>query len=88
MTDTCANPDCGKPLRKMYTPRKTGLCSQCWGAKSLSIVRKPALPREEKLARQRASQQRRILPVQIMAARRKVEMLERMAERLGVEVPA
>ena len=87
MSETCANPDCGKPLRKLYRPRKTGLCTNCWGAKSLAMHRKPAQPREEKLAKQRTSQQRRILPSQIIAARRKVAMLETMAQRLGVEVP-
>lgn len=89
MVDTCI---CGKklPVIKGYK-RKTGLCASCNGRRSMPDVarirlaspRKPFLTKQEKADRKR----RLYLPEQLLATRKKLEMLTREAIRLGVEIP-
>lgn len=77
----CGCAQCGKPI-KPRADRKTDLCRGCWSVKSLDLHR-PRSTQEQR----REAMRRRYLPGQLEAARRKVAMLEREAERLGVEVP-
>lgn len=80
----CAS--CGKQLPVIpHYKRKTALCVSCNAKRSAAFARgsrKPPCTSEER----RDKKRRYYLPDQIMAARRKLEILLKEAERLGVEI--
>lgn len=68
---------CGRAL---YASSVTGMCRPCYDEHRRFTPSKPPAKRDPDSSR------RRYLPDQLRAARRKVEMLEREAARLGIEV--